>query len=189
MGNFNFEELAIKGAYKILPFYHEDERGYFIKDFDANIFAQNGMGEINFREEFYSMSAKGVVRGMHFQTKAPQSKIVSCICGKIYDVVVDLRKDSPTFGKYIGVELSEENHISLFVPQGCAHGFIALADKTITYYKCDRDYLKDNDATIRWDDPNIGIKWPLDQVEKVILSDRDAAAMSFDFFCDTYGGL
>ena len=189
MGSISFEELEISGVFRIDPFYYGDERGYFIKDFDAIVFEQSKVGPINFREEFYSMSSKGVVRGMHFQTKMPQSKLVSCMRGRLYDVVVDLRKGSPTFGKYVGIELSDVNHFSLFIPQGCAHGFISLEDNTITCYKCDRDYLKDNDATIRWDDPDLAIKWPVVKVDKVVLSDRDAAAMSFSYFCDNYGGL
>lgn len=183
------EELGISGVFKIKPFFYEDERGYFIKDFDASIFSQSVIGNIVLKEEFYSKSTKGVVRGMHFQTKMPQSKIVSCICGRIYDVVVDLRRDSDSFGKYIGIELSEYNHSSLFVPQGCAHGFMALEDNTITYYKCDNDYLKDNDATIKWDDDDLKIKWPMDLIATSILSKRDASAMSFAHFCNVYGGL
>lgn len=189
MKDFYFEKLNIEGVVVIHPFFYEDERGVFIKDYDAVVFEQFGYKDISFKEEFYSKSKKGVVRGLHFQTLYPQSKIVSCIEGAIFDVVVDLRKDSPTFGQYLSVELSAENHLSLFIPKGCAHGFIALKDNTITYYKCDSNYLKNNDATILWNDSTIDIKWPEVQIDKIILSDRDAKAMTFSDFCNQYGGL
>lgn len=189
MRNFEFEKLNIEDVTVIHPFYYEDERGYFIKDYDSMIFADNGFKDMSFKEEFYSRSKKGVVRGLHFQTLKPQSKIVSCIKGAIFDVVVDLRKDSPTFGKYVSIELSDENHLSLYIPRGCAHGFMALQNDTITYYKCDSDYLKNNDSNIMWNDSEIGIKWPYEMVEDIIVSDRDANAMSFAEFCSQYGGL
>ncbi len=189
MSGFKFEKLSIEGVMIIHPFYYEDERGYFIKDYDAVVFEELGLKDISFKEEFYSKSKKGVVRGLHFQTLHPQSKIVSCISGSIYDVVVDLRKDSPTFGKYISVELSDKNHLSLFVPKGCAHGFMALEDETKTYYKCDSNYLKNNDSTIRWDDKDIDIKWPEGVIDKVIISNRDENAMKFSEFSSHYGGL
>ena len=189
MKDFSFEKLDIDGAMIIHPFYYDDERGYFIKDYDAAVFNEYGFKDISFKEEFYSQSKKGVVRGLHFQTLHPQSKIVSCLSGAIFDVVVDLRKDSPTFGKYLSVELSDENHLSIYIPKGCAHGFLALHEGTITYYKCDSNYLKNNDSTIKWNDPEIGIKWPEDVTDEKILSDRDNNAMSFSEFCSKYGGL
>ncbi|SNU07156.1 dTDP-4-dehydrorhamnose 3,5-epimerase [Lachnospiraceae bacterium] len=189
MNSFRFEKLDIDGVWLIHPFQYEDDRGVFIKDFDSRVFIDNGLGNITFKEEFYSLSHKNVIRGLHFQTLRPQSKIVSCISGCIFDVIVDLRRDSSTFGQYIHVELSDKNHDSVFIPKGCAHGFLSLNDNTVTYYKCDDDYLQNNDSTIKWNDPDIGILWPLDDVDKVIMSDRDINAMSFKNFIDSYGGL
>lgn len=189
MKDFEFEKMSIDGVVIIQPFYHEDNRGVFIKDYDSVVFENNGFKDISFKEEFYSRSKKGVVRGLHFQTLKPQSKIVSCIKGAVFDVVVDLRKNSPSFGKYVSVELSEKNHLSIYIPKGCAHGFMALEDDTITYYKCDSEYMKNNDSTIKWNDKDIGIDWPRCLVDKIILSDRDENAMEFISFCSKYGGL
>ena len=154
-----------------------------------NIFKENGISGIVFKEEFHSRSQKGVIRGLHFQSLKPQSKIVSCIKGTIFDVVVDLRKDSQTFGQFVTIELSDKNHLSLYIPRGCAHGFMALENDTITYYKCDGDYLKENDLTIRWNDKQIGINWPYERTDHILVSDRDANAMGFDTFCEKFGGL
>ncbi len=191
MKDFAFEELNIEGVIAISPFFHNDERGYFIKDFETSVFVDNGIGDIKFNEDFYSKSKIGVVRGLHFQTYRPQAKIVTCMTGRIMDVVVDLRKGSSTFGKYLLYELSEYNHMSLFIPKGCAHGFLTLEDNSITYYKCIGDYIKNNDSTILWNDKELNIAWPLDELgdNPVVISERDKNAMSFSMFCEKYGGL
>ena len=126
---------------------------------------------------------------MHFQLHKPQAKLVSCIQGRIYDVVVDLRKDSDTFKKWLAVDLSSVNHRSLFIPKGCAHGFMALENNSIMSYKCQGEYFKEYDTGILWNDPDIDISWPLNKFDKIILNEKDKNAMSLQYFIDSYGGF
>ena len=183
-------ETKLPGVVILEPQVFGDHRGWFMESWSEKNMEEIGL-KVNFVQDNQSFTAKkGTLRGIHYQQNPmAQAKLVRVVHGAVVDIAVDIRKGSPTFGKYVGIELSDVNHFSLFIPQGCAHGFISLEDNTITCYKCDRDYLKDNDATIRWDDPDLAIKWPVDKVDKVVLSDRDAAAMSFSYFCDNYGGL
>lgn len=189
MQQFHFEKSSIEGVMLIEPFIMKDNRGLFIKDFEHDVFYQNGIGDILWQEEFYSTSQKGVVRGMHFQLHKPQAKLVSCIQGRIYDVVVDLRKDSDTFKKWLAVDLSSVNHRSLFIPKGCAHGFMALENNSIMSYKCQGEYFKEYDTGILWNDPDIDISWPLNKFDKIILNEKDKNAMSLQYFIDSYGGF
>ena len=128
---------------------------------------------------FFSMSAKNVIRGLHFQLHEPQAKIVSVPYGKVYDVIVDLQPESPTFKKWYAVELSGENNRAVYIPKGYAHGFASLQDGTIVVYQCDGAYDKASDTGIRYDDPELGIKWPIEP-EAVICSERDRALMTMD---------
>ena len=155
---FEFKELEMKGAYEITPFYATDERGGFVKDYNIDTFKQNGINH-ELKEVFYTISKKGVIRAMHFQLVKQQAKLVRCISGHVYDVIIDLRPDSPTFGKWHGVELSEENKKQFFIPCGFAHGFIALED-SIFSYKCTNTYNKPSERGLRYDDPTIAIEWP-----------------------------
>jgi len=172
MENFSFEKMKISGLYLISPFYIEDERGYFSKNYEKEIFRQAGI-ETDIFEEFESFSRKGVIRGLHFQSKEPQTKIIRVVTGEIFDVAVDLRKDSETFGKWESVYLSAKDRKSFYIPGGFAHGFMVVSDTALVFYKCVGRYLKEYDTGIRWDDPDIGIKWPIKSIESPIVSDRD----------------
>lgn len=176
--DFSIKDLPIAGTKLISPFYVEDKRGSFTKFFEKDIFKQWGM-DIDIYENFETCSKYGVIRGLHFQTQNPQMKIVRVICGTIRDIVVDLREDSPTFGKYIDVLLSDTNHFSLLIPNGCAHGFEVLSDKAITSYMCVGKYIKECDTGIRWDDKEIDIQW---KIEDPIVSEKDSNLMSFAEF-------
>ncbi len=171
MAGFEFQELELKGAYLISSFYAGDNRGGFTKSFEKDIFKEAGI-EFNLNETFASVSMKNVIRGLHFQTHNPQAKLVSVVAGKVWDVMVDLRPNSPTFKKWYAHELSAENHMSFYIPRGFAHGFASLEDNTVMLYQCDGKYDKETDTGIRFDDPDIAIEWPID-VSRAIHSGRD----------------
>lgn len=164
------EKTPINGCYILTLFKHEDERGNFRRIINPTELKALGLDK-RFTEINSSSSKKGVLRGIHFQTKQPQGKLVTCLKGKIWDVCVDLRKDSPTYKQWYGIELTPDNGKSIYVPEGCGHGFIALEDSVITY-GCTTEHYKASDTGIRWNDPTIAIKWP--EVEKLIISDKDA---------------
>ncbi len=160
----------------LTPKIFSDPRGYFLESFRQDEFEKK-VGKINFVQENESCSSFGVLRGLHLQ-KAPyaQSKLVRCVLGKILDVAVDLRKGSPTFGKYETVELSDENKKQFFIPQGFAHGFLSLSEKVIVQYKVDNYYAPQSEAGIVWNDPTIAIDWQLDEygIESPLISDKDS---------------
>lgn len=185
MDDFRFEELYISGAYKIESYIFEDNRGNFIKSFEKEIFQKNGI-TFNCSEDFISKSSKNVIRGMHFQLYHPQIKIVSVIQGKVFDVIVDLRKDSKSFGKWQGVYLSSENRNSLLIPRGCAHGFMSLSDDSIVSYKCDGAYDKKTDMGILYSDEDIAVEWPIRNLNEAIVGKRDLNQMSFKEFAEKY---
>lgn len=172
MKDFTFEKLNIEGLFIVNPFYAEDGRGYFLKSYEKEIFRKAGI-ETDIFEDFESWSRKNVIRGLHFQTMKPQSKLVRAVYGEIFDVAVDIRRESPTFGQWRGVHLSGENHKALFIPGGFAHGFLVLSDTALVSYKCSGQYLKECDTGIPWNDPDIGVEWPLESLENVIVSERD----------------
>lgn len=188
MMKYEFEKLDLEGAYLIRAKMANDNRGTFVKNFEETVFAEEGIS-FHCSESFFSISKKNVVRGMHFQTDEPQAKLVSVISGSIYDVIVDLRKNSDTFGRWYGTELSAENSLSFYVPAGFAHGFIALRDDSIVEYMCDGAYSGGTDTGIRFDDPDVNIKWPIDDRKKCIVSDRDRNLMTLKEFSDRFGGL
>ena len=178
---FSFEELDLKGAYLIKPFVAYDDRGYFIKDYSKEGFEDNGIFH-DLKEVFYTNSKKGVVRAIHFQRVKEQAKLVRCVSGKIYDVIVDLRKDSPTFGEWRGFFLSEENKEQLFIPEHFGHGYLVI-EPSIVSYKCGEKFYGEYDDGIMWNDPAIGIEWPLELVNnEIILSDKDKELKSFEEF-------
>ena len=177
MEGFEFKELELGGAYMISSFSVGDSRGGFTKCFEKDIYAAAGI-EFKLNETFVSISAKNVIRGLHFQIHNPQAKIVCVLKGKVWDAIVDLRPDHPTYKRWVGVELDAENHAALYIPRGFAHGFVSLDDETVMLYQCDGAYDKKTDTGIRFDDPDIGIEWPVD-LEKVIYSDRDRGLMNF----------
>lgn len=159
-----FIEQAIKGVYVIEPRRFGDQRGYFMETFRADEFAAN-IGQVAFVQDNESMSTLGVVRGLHFQkNRFAQAKLIRVSRGAVLDVAVDLRSGSPTFGKHVAVELSAENALQLFIPRGFAHGFVALADVVQFQYKVDNVYAPQAEATLRFDDPALGIEWPFDQI-------------------------
>ena len=167
---FEFEKLEIPDVILIKPKVFGDERGFFMETYKKPDFERVGIrGE--FIQDNHSRSRYGVLRGLHFQREPyAQAKIVRCIRGVIYDVAVDLRKDSPTFGKWVGVILSEFNKWQLYVPRGFAHGFLVLSDVAEVVYKVDNVYAPDYEGGIIWNDPDVGIKWP---IEEPILSEKD----------------
>lgn len=162
-------ELA--GPMIIEPDVFGDERGFFMESWNAGRFAEVGL-DMAFVQDNHSHSQKGVLRGLHFQNPGPQGKLVRVVNGAVFDVAVDLRRSSPTFGKWTGVELSAANKRMFWVPRGFAHGFLTLEDDTDFLYKCDAPYVPENEHTLAWNDPDIAIDWPLDGLE-VRLSDKD----------------
>lgn len=175
MGKFSRIETGIEGLCVITPKVFKDERGYFLETYNYNDFAEIGISNI-FVQDNQSCSTKGVLRGLHFQKEYPQSKLVRVVKGEVYDVAVDLRKDSPTYGKYYGVILSDENKKQFFIPKNFAHGFLVLSDVAEFVYKCDDFYHPGDEGGIIWMDPAINIKWPLASVGgpgKIILSEKD----------------
>lgn len=181
MSGLSVKELSIPGVFLIEPPYSEDGRGCFYKVFVEEDFAAAGL-PLHCSEEFFSVSKRHVIRGMHFQSFHPQIKLVQVLAGAVYDVVVDLREDSPCFGKWTGIELSAENRRGLYIPRGCAHGFLALRDGSMMRYLCDGRYDKDTDTGISYCDPEIGVEWPLPPGEEPIVGERDRRQMSFEEF-------
>ena len=175
MGKFEKQETGIEGLYVIKPTVFEDSRGFFMETYQKQDFAAIGITQ-EFVQDNQSKSSKGVLRGLHFQKEYAQSKLVRVIKGAVYDVAVDLRKDSKTYGKYYGVTLTEENKLQFFIPKGFAHGFLVLSEEAEFTYKCDDYYHPGDVGGLLWNDPTIGIQWPLDQiggVENIIQSDKD----------------
>lgn len=171
MADFKFIETSIDGVYIIEPQVFGDHRGYFMETYTERDFQKAGLN-MKFVQDNESKSKKGVLRGLHFQTKHTQGKLVRVLQGSVYDVAVDLREGSPTFGKWEGVILSAENKRQFYVPEGFAHGFLVLEDETVFAYKCTDYYAPEYDSGILWNDPDIGIGWPLEGVE-VLLSEKD----------------
>lgn len=167
---FHFRRLEIPEIILIETEVFEDFRGFFKETYKHSDFSKIGIKEY-FVQDNYSRSVKGVLRGLHYQ-KNPnaQGKLVQCIKGKIFDVAVDIRKGSPTFGKWVGVELSEKNNLMLYIPPAFAHGFLVLSKSADVLYKCTKEYSPEDDKGIIWDDPDIGINWP---TKSPILSDKD----------------
>ena len=162
----------IEGLVIIQPRLFEDQRGYFFESFSEREFAHK-VAPVSFVQDNESKSSYGVLRGLHFQ-KPPyeQAKLVRVVKGRVLDVAVDLRKGSPTYGRYEAVELSEDNHHQLFIPRGFAHGFCVLSDEAVFQYKCDNYYAPQSEGAVRWDDPDLDIDWKI-PLEDVILSDKD----------------
>jgi len=166
-----FQKTSLKDAYLIKPQVFQDERGFFMETYSQKTFKEAGI-EANFVQDNHSLSVtKGVLRGLHFQNPGDtQAKLVRVVKGAVYDVIVDLRKDSPTFGKWEGFELSDKNFYMLFMPRGFAHGFVTLENYTEFQYKCDNFYAPQNEGGIIWNDPTLKIYWP---IKNPILSEKD----------------
>lgn len=182
----SIEETPIKGLTLIHPHVFEDERGYFIKDFERSFYAEHNL-PVDFGETNESKSKKGTIRGLHFQQRFSQGKLIRVIKGAVYDVAVDLRFESPTFGKWMGFDLSEYNHDVLYIPEGFAHGFLALEDNSIFSYKCTNKYAPEFDSGIRFDDPDVNVKWPVERIggwNNIISSEKDKKLQSLKDFIE-----
>lgn len=177
---FEFDNTLGMVPTLIEPKLYRDERGYFFESFNLDEFRKNVGNDIIFVQDNESLSQKGTIRGMHFQTGPwEQAKLVRVVKGAVYDVAVDIRPNSSTFGKFVGVHLTENNHQQFFIPRGFAHGFVALENNTIFQYKCDNYYHKANEGSFRWN--TIGIPWNnYVDLNKVIVSEKDANAIPFD---------
>lgn len=189
--NFYFEKTKIFGLYIITPFDADDIRGCFTKDYSKDIFDSMGIKH-DLAEVFYTTSHKGVVRALHFQRVKQQPKLVRCISGHVYDVVVDLRNSSPTFKQWIGFDLDGELHSEILVPGGCAHGYMVLDEMSIVSYKCAEKFYNEYDDGIMWNDPDLNISWPFEKIggkDNIILAEKDLKLQSFKEFVEKYGGL
>lgn len=170
MANFTFTETEIKDLYIVEPQVFGDQRGYFMETYNQLEFEKVGI-HYKFVQDNQSSSRKGVLRGMHLQKNFPQTKLVRVISGEVFDVAVDLRKGSETYGKWVGVLLSADNKKQFLIPKGFAHGFLVISDYAEFVYKCDEFYHPEDEAGFIYNDPDINIQWP--QMEKIILSDKD----------------
>lgn len=168
----NVIETGLPGLLIFEPRVHGDDRGFFMETWHARRYAEAGLPQ-RFVQANLSRSGGGVIRGLHYQYPQPQGKLVQVVLGRIFDVAVDIRKGSPTFGEWAGVELSAENHRQFYVPEGFAHGFCVLGEAATVSYLCTREFSAEYDAALAWDDPEIGIEWP---IEPRSISARDGAA-------------
>lgn len=168
-------ETAIPGVLIVEPKVFGDDRGFFMESWNARTFHEAGL-DIDFVQDNHSRSSRGVLRGLHYQQPGPQGKLVRVTAGSVFDVVVDMRRSSPAFGQWVGVELSAANKRMLWVPEGMAHGFLCLEDGTDFLYKCRGSYDPSNEHSLLWNDPEIGVEWPLDGIEPQ-LSGKDQAGI------------
>ena len=173
----NVETTAIPGLLLIQPKVFRDPRGFFLETFQRQRYHDAGL-TADFVQDNYSRSSKGILRGLHYQVQHPQGKLVQVLSGKVFDVVVDLRKTSSAFGRWLGFELSDENCHQVFVPPGCAHGFCVLSETADFSYKCTDYYFPEHERSLHWNDPQIGIEWPL--TEEPILSHKDRNGIPFE---------
>ena len=173
------KETPLKDCYIIEPTLFEDNRGYFYEKFNEKKFEElTGMNG-HFVQDNISKSSYGVLRGLHLQKgKKAQAKLVSCLEGKVWDIAVDLREDSPTFGKWFGVELTDENKLQFYIPRGFAHGFVVLSETAVFSYKCDNFYCKEAEGGVIWNDENLQIDWKI-PISEVILSEKDKVQPTF----------
>ena len=169
------EALQIPEVKLLTPRAFGDERGFFLESFNARVFADAGL-PTEWRQDNHSRSVRGVLRGLHYQLVEPQGKLVRVTRGAVFDVAVDIRRSSPTFGKWVGAELSDTNQAMLYVPPGFAHGFLVLSEVADFCYKCTTLWNQPSDRSLRFDDPVIGIEWPLDGLGEPQLAAKDAAA-------------
>ena len=186
MGKFQFEKTPIEGVYVISPTVFGDDRGYFMETYQYEEFAAAGL-DMTFVQDNQSKSKRGVLRGLHFQTRNPQGKLVRVIRGEVYDVAVDIRKGSPTFGQHFGVLLSEENKKQFYIPEGFAHGFLVTSETAEFVYKCTNYYDPSSEAGTLWDDPDLAIEWPVAADMEILLSEKDKKQQSFADYCKKNG--
>lgn len=178
MSKFSFLDTGIKGLKLVEPTVFGDERGYFMETYHEEEFSRAGL-DMAFVQDNQSSSTRGVLRGLHYQRRYPQGKLVRVIKGEVFDAAVDIRKDSDTFGKSYGTYLSDENKHQLYIPEGFAHGFLVLSDTAEFVYKCTDFYHPEDQGGILWNDQELGIQWPLDKISNIVLSEKDKKLPSF----------
>lgn len=186
MGQIQVSDCEIEGLKIVTPQVFGDARGYFMETYHEAQFREAGIDAV-FVQDNQSSSAKGVLRGLHFQNAFPQDKLVRVIAGEVFDVAVDLRKGSATFGKWHGELLSAENKKQFFIPKGFAHGFVVLSDMAEFCYKCSDFYHPEDESGLRFDDPDIGIAWPIPEGMTLTMSEKDKAWGSFRAYCEARG--
>ena len=186
MGKITVETCDIEGLKVITPTVFGDARGYFVETYNYNDFKSAGI-DCEFVQDNQSASKKGVLRGLHFQINYPQDKLVRVIKGEVFDVAVDLRKGSPTFGQWHGVLLSEENKKQFFVPKGFAHGFLVLSDYAEFCYKVTDFYHPNDEGGLMYNDPALGVEWPIPEGMELLLSEKDTKHGSFEEYIEKYG--
>ena len=172
MGKIKVTTCEIEGLKVITPTVFGDERGYFMETYNYNDYKEAGLN-MTFVQDNQSMSVKGVLRGLHFQKQYPQGKLVRAVRGTVFDVAVDLRSDSKTYGKWFGVTLSAENKKQFYIPEGFAHGFLVLSDEAEFAYKCTDFYHPGDEGGLLWSDPEIGVEWPIEPGMELIISEKD----------------
>lgn len=185
---WNFKELDLKGAYFINPFFASDERGGLIKDYNVNVFENYGLNH-ELKEIFYTLSKRGVIRAMHFQLIKQQPKLVRCVSGHVYDVIVDLRPTSVTYGQWRGFHLTGNNMVSLYVPAYFGHGYLVIEDSIVSY-KASEVFFEEGDSGIMYNDQDIAIQWPFELIggqENLIISEKDKKLMSFKEYTKRFG--
>lgn len=172
MGKLTVEKTPIDGVVIVTPAVYGDERGYFTETYNERDYAEAGI-DVRFVQDNQSRSRRGVLRGLHFQKTYPQSKLVRVLEGEVFDVAVDLRPESPTYGQWTGVLLTAENHKQFFVPRGFAHGFLVLSETATFAYKCDEFYHPEDEGGLAWNDPTVGVEWPIAPDMELLLSEKD----------------
>lgn len=179
INKFSFNETLLKGAFLVTPFFTDDIRGAFIKDYSYETFKANGF-DYHLSEVFYTISHKGVIRALHFQEVNQQPKLVRCVSGKIFDVIIDLRPNSPTFKKWLGFYLTGENRNEILIPAHFGHGYLVLEDSIVSY-KCSAPFDAKHDSGIMFDDPDLNISWPFEELGDypLIIADKDKKLQSF----------
>lgn len=189
-GRWEFHKTRIEGLWEIGFFRSDDIRGSFVKDYSREIFEEHGIRH-DLAEVFYTVSHRGVVRALHFQRVRQQPKLVRCVSGHVWDVVVDLRRDSATHRQWEAFDLYGTGTKEILIPAGCAHGYLVLEDSIVSY-KCSEKFYGEYDDGILWDDPDIGVDWPLEQIggrDRVILAQKDRSLQTYREFMETYGGF
>ncbi|AWW27123.1 dTDP-4-dehydrorhamnose 3,5-epimerase [Acetobacterium carbinolicum] len=184
MAKIKVIKTKIDGLVIIEPSVFGDHRGYFMETYNEEEFHKAGL-TMRFVQDNESKSCQGVLRGLHFQTKFSQGKLVRATRGEVYDVAVDLRNGSPTYGQWAGVLLTEENKTMFYIPEGFAHGFLVVSEEAVFNYKCTNLYAPEYDGGIRWNDPEVGIKWPLETISEVLLSEKDGQLPFLSEISDT----
>ncbi len=172
------EKTPVAGLVIVEPEVHADARGYFMESYNRREFRAAGI-DVDFVQDNQARSVRGTLRGLHFQKTHPQAKLVRVLSGRVFDAAVDLRESSPTFGRWHGITLDEESHRQFFVPAGFAHGYLVLSDTAVFAYKCSDFYHPEDEGGLRWDDPDVGIQWPLEGIAKPLLSEKDRRMPAF----------